>query len=231
MTEIQPCPHGHTPGTCRACLHAENERLKTALATANANHERFEREWYLRGDEIERLQADLQKALANHTADLSGLEPSSTEVESLRRENVRWENAHKIVLADNERLKRQVDELSTHAEKWVKRALAGTEDGSGPCDLVQQMRLAGYHDWASAVERLQRPWHEREAPHCSTCECGLVDVGRAMQEAATDWLESKAFYEVMQAYRHAHVVDQAFVVERFEAVKAFIRSALPPGDG
>jgi len=35
------------------------ERLRTALATANANHERFEREWYLRGDEIERLHACL----------------------------------------------------------------------------------------------------------------------------------------------------------------------------
>lgn len=37
---------------------AEIERLQAALATANANHERFEREWYLRGDEIERLQAE-----------------------------------------------------------------------------------------------------------------------------------------------------------------------------
>lgn len=32
----------------------EIERLTQCLATANANHERFEREWYLRGDEIER---------------------------------------------------------------------------------------------------------------------------------------------------------------------------------
>jgi hypothetical protein len=43
---------------------------------------------------------------------------------------------------------------------------------------------------------------------------------------AEAWLESKEFYEVMQAYRHAHVVDQAFVSERFEAVKSFIRSRL-----
>lgn len=41
-----------------------------------------------------------------------------------RRENVRWENAHKILLAE--------------------------------------------------VERLKRPAHEREPPHCSTCGCGLA---------------------------------------------------------
>jgi hypothetical protein len=40
------------------------------------------------------------------------------------------------------------------------------------------------------------------------------------------WLDSKEFYEVMQAYRHAYVVDQAYVAERFEAVKNFIRSRL-----
>lgn len=47
------------------------------------------------------------------------------EIEHLRRENVRWENAHKILLSENERLRKQVGELSVHAEKWVKRALGG----------------------------------------------------------------------------------------------------------
>lgn len=37
---------------------AEIERLRVQLKAANANHERFEREWYLRGDEIERLQQE-----------------------------------------------------------------------------------------------------------------------------------------------------------------------------
>lgn len=36
-------------------LRAEVERLTACLVRANANHEHFEREWYLRGDEIERL--------------------------------------------------------------------------------------------------------------------------------------------------------------------------------
>lgn len=35
---------------------AEIERLREALKKANENHEHFEREWYLRADEIERLR-------------------------------------------------------------------------------------------------------------------------------------------------------------------------------
>lgn len=41
---------------------AENERLREALTAANAQAEHFEREWYLRGDEIERLRAELAEA-------------------------------------------------------------------------------------------------------------------------------------------------------------------------
>lgn len=41
--QIQPCPHGRTPDLCRQCMRAE----------------------------IDRLQRDLDKALSNHTADLS----------------------------------------------------------------------------------------------------------------------------------------------------------------
>lgn len=37
-------------------LERENKRLTDALIKANAQAEHFEREWYLRGDEIERLR-------------------------------------------------------------------------------------------------------------------------------------------------------------------------------
>ena len=37
---------------------AEIARLTECLSKANANHEHFERAWYLRGDEIEALRAD-----------------------------------------------------------------------------------------------------------------------------------------------------------------------------
>lgn len=41
-----------------AKLDAEVQRLTTALLKANEQAERFEREWYLRGDEIEKLKAE-----------------------------------------------------------------------------------------------------------------------------------------------------------------------------
>lgn len=51
------CLHCRARETVNALRDAsvEIERLIACLKIANANHERFEREWYLRGDEIERL--------------------------------------------------------------------------------------------------------------------------------------------------------------------------------
>jgi hypothetical protein len=42
----------------------EIERLRNALKKANSQTEHFERHWYLRGDEIERLRAELAQARA-----------------------------------------------------------------------------------------------------------------------------------------------------------------------
>ena len=41
---------------------AEIDRLTVHLQRANSHAERFEREWYLRGDEVERLSADLRRS-------------------------------------------------------------------------------------------------------------------------------------------------------------------------
>lgn len=45
----------------------------------------------------------------------------------------------------------------------------------------------------------------------------------------TDYLESKEFYDLMQCYRIADMMDQENVIKRFEAVKDYIRekSATP----
>ena len=43
-----------------AALLAENERLTAALKSANTQAERFEREWYLRGDALEAAEARLR---------------------------------------------------------------------------------------------------------------------------------------------------------------------------
>lgn len=42
-------------------LHAENELLRGSLKKANDQAEHFEREWYLRGDEIEDLKKDAER--------------------------------------------------------------------------------------------------------------------------------------------------------------------------
>lgn len=141
--QIQPCPHGHTPGTCRTCLHAEIARLQTALASANANHERFEREWYLRGDEIERLRED----------------------------DRRWENAHKILLVE--------------------------------------------------IERLKRPWHEREAPHCANCSCPPHEPWQPIETAPT---EGKAIYWIVPLPAEETYRDSSGnpVVAKFEPYAAIL---------
>ena len=48
----------NSSGVYRPAAEAANEieRLTAALATANANAERFERGWYLRGDALEKLE-------------------------------------------------------------------------------------------------------------------------------------------------------------------------------
>lgn len=52
-------------------LRAEVERLTGCLATANANHEQFERQWYLERDRAERLEEALRDAAV--ALDVAGL--------------------------------------------------------------------------------------------------------------------------------------------------------------
>lgn len=40
----------------------------------------------------------------------------------------------------------------------------------------------------------------------------------------SDYLESKEFYDLMQCYRIADMMDQETVIKRFKAVKDFIRT-------
>ncbi len=48
-------------------LEQENKRLRECLQKANSQAEHFEREWYLRGDEIERLEALCDEMFATMT--------------------------------------------------------------------------------------------------------------------------------------------------------------------
>lgn len=70
VQRLRDIAHGINAASNQAALREaadEIERLTTTLRTANANHERYEREWYLRGDEIERLRAE-----RNELRDLAG---------------------------------------------------------------------------------------------------------------------------------------------------------------
>lgn len=49
-------------------LTAEVERLKGCLATANANHEKFERQWYLEQDAREKAEAEVTRLTARWDA-------------------------------------------------------------------------------------------------------------------------------------------------------------------
>ena len=73
-------------------------------------------------DDLSRL-VEFAYAQGFHELGYSPLNAIDTAMAEARRENARWENAHKILIADNDRLRRQVGELSIHAEKWVRRAL------------------------------------------------------------------------------------------------------------
>lgn len=53
--------------------------LRTALAQANSQAERFEREWYLRGDELERLRMDLENTRAEAVLAVSTAQAAERE--------------------------------------------------------------------------------------------------------------------------------------------------------
>lgn len=68
---------------------AEIERRYKDLAKANAQHEHFEREWYLRGDEIERLERALTEThdawTAETTKRLQAVHERDCAVEDVKR--------------------------------------------------------------------------------------------------------------------------------------------------
>lgn len=58
-------------------LERENKRLTEALKNANTQAEHFEREWYLRGDEIDRLRELSDEMFATMVAALSLMQKDS----------------------------------------------------------------------------------------------------------------------------------------------------------
>ena len=82
--------HCEDASNYRAALQAEVERMEACLKRANDNHEHFEREWYLRGDQIERMEAAHQQEIAQVKADLKSCQAKNreqlAEIAALREE-------------------------------------------------------------------------------------------------------------------------------------------------
>ena len=66
-------------------LRAEVERLTGCLATANANHEQFERQWYLERDRAERLAEALREMIELREATQRGeVHPTRHELDIVK---------------------------------------------------------------------------------------------------------------------------------------------------
>lgn len=129
------------------------------------------------------------------------------EVEELRRDNRRWENAHKILLAEVERHKRDVKLLE----------IVGKE---------QEQRIA----------ELKRPAHEREPPHCSSCACGMTpepEAGRHINLPIATWAQALdiigqcAEIDAMDDHATAWIREASNFVDVHAA--SLTASAQPPG--
>lgn len=168
------------------------------------------------------------------------------------------------LVAEIERLKSQVEQVSTHAEKWVKRA---TTPGSlatklghvlvnrgiydrmkdltqedtaervvseflalanpivaehwhgGQANQARELAASAYQDGYGAaltddrdlserthelMRQLSRPAHEREPPHCPTCECWEADAKRAALEPAA---ESTELMQWVEQWAEAYPLD------------------------
>lgn len=53
--------------------------------------------------------------------------------------------------------------------------------------------------------------------------CTATQAGEWASVSPEDEFDGRMFYELMQAYRHAPLHDQAKTIEAFDAVKAFCR--------
>jgi hypothetical protein len=88
-----------------------------------------------------------------------GREVVRAEIEHLRREN--------------DRLRKQVDELSIHVEKWVKRALGGTPEPRADADDAQRWRT-----YLKCYDREEMVAAEWDGPAAITA---FIDSMRAAQ--------------------------------------------------
>lgn len=137
-------------------------------------------------DKVAELERDVEEAEADTRAANVRTDQMTVAWEEARRENIRWENAHKILL--------------------------------------------------DKIERLKRPPHEREMPHCSTCSCPpyetpaapskerishLISYWEAKAKSHERWPEGQGL--------HAEALGRVYCDTITALQQRYL--ALPPGDG
>lgn len=109
------------------------------------------------------------ESIAKHTRRYGGaadlFREADRDLAELRRENVRWENAHKVVMSERELWKGRAERING----IVLRLNADEGLSSGALAGLQRLAQA-----AGGAAPESKPAHEREPPHCSTCACGLA---------------------------------------------------------
>jgi len=131
------------------CMDADDARaildhiaaLTASLKAANNNHEHFEREWYLRGDEIERLTAERDAAVAAVNRQANAVRAlhanEETEINRLRKQRHEWHHAVSSLDSEREanaRLTEEIERLTAERDAAMMEAKAywyrqGKDDG------------------------------------------------------------------------------------------------------
>lgn len=197
-------------------------------------------------DEVERLQ----RRIDEQDQQMHQMGVCQTCVD-LREDNRRWLNAHKIWMDENKRLKKQVEELSVHAEKGVKSALGGEPDAyyAALNRLAVAMGNPALH-WKDpetiesalvdeAARRLSKPAHEREMPHCVSCSCPpypapepadgkRIDLPIAIWAQALDIIGQCAEIDAMDDHATAWIREANKFFDSHAV--SLTESAQPPGD-
>lgn len=182
--QMQPCPHGHTPGLCRACMRAEIDRLQTALrgiqscGTCGA----------CRGAATRALRegcAPIEQV--GQAAEMNWM-PFEAGVEFLNSRLMKIDPSYVL-------------------KNWEMKYI----------EVRVDMRTG------AMLIRPDKPAHEREMPHCSTCSCPPYEPDAVEAAARARFIEVHG----LPAHDPWELAPSATKEQYREWAR---RNAQPPGD-
>jgi predicted RNase H-like nuclease (RuvC/YqgF family) len=131
-----------------AALRNEIDRLTACLKKANSQTEHFEREWYLRGDEVERLQAALQ-----HEKDVAeAYKAEADEIERLREHIATQKAYYDSVFEDGARRIAKLTEQRDMAVEALRSVVFGSGDWFNLMPATLHDSLCDYLDTIQSSE-------------------------------------------------------------------------------